>query len=359
MYFRAADDFVVSAPTHVTGVSVYVYQTGSTTTSPITFGNLRIWSGFPEAATSTLVFGDTTTNHMTSTNWTNAYRYSSIDASRPIMEVNLGRVVDLAPGTYYVDFTTMGSSSFTGPWAVPITIPGLLVTGNAVQRVNGPNQWQPINDSSSATEVYGQGLPFKVNYTTGSITPVELKSFTANIERGDVILSWVTATELNNKGFEIERKTSSGNFEKIGFVAGHGTTTDANYYSFVNKSLANGKYSYRLKQIDLDGSVSYSYNVEVDVNVPELFNLEQNYPNPFNPSTAIKFSLAVDSKVALKVFNLLGEVVLANIQNMTSGNHTVNFNGSSLSSGIYFYQLEANGVNGSNFTSVKKMTLIK
>jgi len=191
------------------------------------------------------------------------------------------------------------------------------------------------------------------------IIPVELTSFTAAVKENEVTLNWVTATETNNQGFEIERNSGSG-FQNIGYVAGFGTSTEIHSYSFVDASLNQGSYSYRLKQVDLDGTFEYSDVVEVDVTVPDVFALEQNYPNPFNPSTKIDFSLAVDSKVSLKVFDVLGQEVATLINtNLVAGSHNVDFNAASINSGVYFYRIEATGIDGTNFTNVKKMILTK
>jgi len=190
--------------------------------------------------------------------------------------------------------------------------------------------------------------------------PVELTSFAATIDDGDVVLSWSTATETNNLGFEIQRSSKDAEFVKAGFVDGQGTVTEIQNYTFTDKNLEVGNYSYRLKQIDYDGSSEYSEIIEVEVTVPDVFALEQNYPNPFNPGTRIKFSLAADSKVSLTVFDVLGQEV-ANLigGNLAAGSHEIDFNASNINSGVYFYRLDATGVDGSSFTSVKKMILTK
>jgi hypothetical protein len=189
--------------------------------------------------------------------------------------------------------------------------------------------------------------------------PVELISFNANSIDGVVELSWITATETNNQGFSIEKSQGSG-FETIGFVQGHGTTTETQVYSFVDRNVNVGTYTYRLKQIDYDGSYEYSNIVEVNVSAPGNFTLEQNYPNPFNPSTSIEFKLKVDSKVSLKVFDVLGQEV-ANLvnANLAAGSHHVDFDASALNTSVYLYRLEATGIAGTNFVDVKKMILTK
>lgn len=187
------------------------------------------------------------------------------------------------------------------------------------------------------------------------IIPVELSSFTASVSENNVNLNWSTATELNNSGFEVERKTGSGSYEKVGFVPGFGTTTETKSYSFTDQSVAVGSYSYRLKQMDFDGTFAYSNEVNVEVNPPLVFALEQNYPNPFNPATMINYSIPQDGFVNLSVYNLLGEKVATLINsNQKAGRYEVNFDASKFASGVYFYSIEAG-----SYKSVKKMLLMK
>ncbi len=185
--------------------------------------------------------------------------------------------------------------------------------------------------------------------------PVELTAFTSVVDQNNVTLNWTTATEKNNRGFQIERKSENGKFEAIGFVNGNGTSTNIHNYSFVDRSVGVGTYYYRLKQVDFNGTFEYFNAIQVDVNSPVEFFLGQNYPNPFNPSTTIKFGLATDSKVMLRVFDVTGQEVMTLInKDMKAGHHEVSFNASKLNSGVYFYKLEAG-----SFSSIKKMMLIK
>ncbi len=189
--------------------------------------------------------------------------------------------------------------------------------------------------------------------------PVELTSFTATADYGVVNLQWITATETNNQGFEVQRSNGS-DFEAIAFVDGHGTTTQSQAYTYSDKSVEVGSYTYRLKQVDFDGTFEYSNVIEVDVPAPAEFGLDQNYPNPFNPSTKIAFQLAVDSKVSLKIFDVLGQEVATLVNtNLVAGSHNVNFDASALNSGVYLYRIEATGIDGANFIDVKKMILTK
>jgi hypothetical protein len=186
--------------------------------------------------------------------------------------------------------------------------------------------------------------------------PVELSTFTASANQNKVDLKWQTKTEVNNYGFNIERRISTGEWNKIGFVQGHGNSNSPKQYNYTDKDLfADGsKFQYRLKQVDIDGKFEYSDVVEVQV-IPTQFELSQNYPNPFNPGTTIRFSLPKQTQLKLNVYNMLGELVETIAEgNYEAGNYKINFNASNLTSGVYIYRIES-----SDFVQVRKMILIK
>lgn len=193
-----------------------------------------------------------------------------------------------------------------------------------------------------------------------SIIPVELTSFAASNDRNNVTLNWATATEVNNSGFQIERKLNGTNeWTNLSFVSGKGTSTERNNYSYMDKGLTVGKYSYRLKQVDLDGTFEYSPVIEVDVNAPNEYTLYQNYPNPFNPSTTIEYSLPEKADVTISIYTAIGELVTTLVNGtVESGYQKVNFNASNLTSGTYIYQIKAVGAERT-FVDTKKMILIK
>ena len=199
-----------------------------------------------------------------------------------------------------------------------------------------------------------------------SVIPVELISFTSSVIENNVNLNWMTATETNNMGFQVERKqvhnpqssVSNQEWNAINFVDGKGTTAEPQAYAFHDKNLAVGEYKYRLKQIDFDGSYFYSNEVEVEISSPNKFVLEQNYPNPFNPSTKISWQSPVSSWQTLKVYDILGNQVATLVDEFRqAGNYDIEFDPSTtkhLSSGVYFYELRAG-----SFIQTKKMILLQ
>jgi predicted GH43/DUF377 family glycosyl hydrolase len=187
------------------------------------------------------------------------------------------------------------------------------------------------------------------------VVPVELISFTATTNGREVTLSWSTATELNNLGFEIQRSTTANEFFTVGFIEGNGTTTEQNTYSFTDRNLSNGKNFYRLKQVDYDGSYEYSNIIEVEWRAFNSYLLEQNYPNPFNPTTTIGFGVQNKSNVKITILNSIGEEVAVVLnEEREPGFHQVEFNAANLPSGVYFYQLRAG-----SYVGTKKMLLLR
>lgn len=206
--------------------------------------------------------------------------------------------------------------------------------------------------------------PYRGADEAGIPVPVELASFSASVNGTTVDLTWVTVTELNNAGFEVQRSTDKIRWISTGFIKGHGTVSEPVIYRYQDAGLAAGKYYYRLKQTDLTGSFEYhNLSAEVNIGIPSEFSLFQNYPNPFNPATRISFALPAESVVTLEVFDILGSKVLAmGGTQLTAGYHSfdVNIAGSSLSSGTYIYRLTASDYTGKSlFTKTMKMSLLK
>ncbi len=250
-----------------------------------------------------------------------------------------------------------------GDITLPASYAASVIDKGYVTATFGTGRWMhvaiaDVDGDPRAEVLYGEGTgelaPIIILDSEGQL-PVELQSFAASVVDGFVNLKWSTATETNNRGFEVQRKVAGTEFVSVGFVQGKGTSTETQKYSFVDNSVQTGTYSYRLKQIDLDGSYAFSNVVEVTMN-PNEFSLAQNYPNPFNPSTTINFSLAKETNVSLKVFDLLGQEIssLVNNQFMNAGSYSYKFDASTLASGTYIYRLEAG-----DFVQTMKMTLTK
>lgn len=199
---------------------------------------------------------------------------------------------------------------------------------------------------------------------TGAL-PVSFSSFTSSVNKRDVTLMWVTEWELNNSGFDIERREiikpgETSAWQKIAFIQGHGTSNVSNGYLYKNEKLKAGNYQYRLKQIDFNGNFEYfSLESDVLINPPGNFEMSQNYPNPSNPRSKINFEIPVNGKVTIKVYDITGrEVITLLDENREADYYTVEFDGTNIASGVYFYRIYAEGEN-KNFTKTLKMILIK
>lgn len=198
----------------------------------------------------------------------------------------------------------------------------------------------------------------------GTLLPVEIVSFTARVNKNLVTLMWTTATEVDNYGFEVQRSNPPltlphrGDFETVGFVEGAGNSNSLNEYLFtddVNYNLDEHTLNYRLKQINTDGSFEYSETVTVELGPPDKYELKQNYPNPFNPATVITYGIPQEGLVTLKVYDILGrEISVLVNENKEAGIYSSEFNGSYLSSGIYFCRLKSG-----SYKALIKMLLIK
>ncbi|MBT8386390.1 MAG: T9SS type A sorting domain-containing protein [Ignavibacteria bacterium] len=253
----------------------------------------------------------------------------------------------------------------------------MLLTTEQMQTVGGVL----FNGIMHAMDLWGgssgQGLKLMEQYNImGDCTtilafdvavPVELTAFSIENVNDEVIIKWQTATESNNSGFEVQKSQKSKiksqtDWLTVSFVEGNGTTTEVNEYIYRDKIEKPGSYYYRLKQIDFEGTTTYSPEIEVDVTGPTEFVLMQNYPNPFNPATTIRFTLPVKTDMVIAVYNSIGEKVAEAFRGeMEEGYHEVKFDGSNLpagrqglSSGVYFYRFESN-----QFIDVKKMVLSK
>ncbi len=279
----------------------------------------------------------------------------------------------LRASKYFWSIKANSISFINGGISIPVTVLEDFIDKTKLvwlKRLNPGDDWTNhggtlLNGFLINTIPFNSFSEFAIGAT--DVVPVELTSFIGYItQKNNATLEWKTSTEKNNNGFEIEKlykdyKLGNSKWTQIGFVAGNGTTTEPHNYSYLDNSTVRGKCVYRLKQIDYDGKYEYSKEVEVDLGMPTKFLLEQNFPNPFNPTTTLSYALPYESNVKLVVYNLIGEVVkeLVN-ETVTVGYQEVSFDAGQLSSGIYFYTLNAVSLDGKqNYQSVKKMLLLK
>ncbi len=304
-------------------------------------------------------FGGTTGNVLGTTNSTSTglTLTFSVDGGGTVNITTL-RVAVVTGGTYNLVFTPNTGSSHTensidGNTGATVTLNFTGIT------------------SIDITPTSGNANIVVDNIVHDGALPVELTSFTAVKLDNAVQLLWETATEVNNYGFEVQRKTDCGedcnsDWEVLGVVPGHGNSNSPKQYEYIDENIPSDNLLYRLKQIDTDGTFEY-YNETVNVNadnitgvesdnLPGEFSLSQNYPNPFNPVTQIRFSVAEKSKVILSVYNTLGEQVAELINaEYSPGTYGIEFNAENLPSGLYIYKLQA----GDKYNAVGKMVLVK
>ncbi|MGA7837330.1 MAG: T9SS type A sorting domain-containing protein, partial [Ignavibacteriaceae bacterium] len=263
-----------------------------------------------------------------------------------------------SPSPTYVAGLHWGGTS--GAWPNPSFEPG---TSSDIALGNYNNYY--FNGTLTGTLFTDRSNLVDIGNWTGSATwqdyysqplPVELSSFSGRVDKDGIILQWRTETEVNNYGFDIERSIDNSNWEKIGFVAGHGNSNTPKDYSFTdNSSIPAGIIYYRLKQVDVDGKFEFSAIVELENKLSIKPVLSQNYPNPFNPGSKIGYTVPKTGFVSLKVYDVLGREVVTLVNALQSaGKYSVKFNGAGLASGIYFYILKTD-----NYILSKKMNLLK
>jgi len=236
-----------------------------------------------------------------------------------------------------IEFTTDGGKSWTSQNS------GTTNTLHSVYFIDGSTGWA-VGVGGVILKIENAGLP------------VELSFFKGNYFNNNVNLFWRTETEVNNYGFEIERSADNTLWETIGFVEGHGNSNSPKEYEYIDSDIMRSdRYYYRLKQIDNDGTYEYSNVVSVEIGRPNDYHLSQNFPNPFNPMTIISYSIPEIEFVTLNVFDVLGnEIVTLVNEEKAAGSYKIEFGGSELTSGIYFYKLQAG-----DFVEAKKMVLMK
>lgn len=271
--------------------------------------------------------------------------------------------------TYFVVFKYVLATNTVSLWVNPqvglASEPPPLLT-NSTGTSSAPAQIRSLAIRNSNSSGVGTGNleldEIRVSRSWSDVAlPVELVSFTGQYVQGRVELQWKTASETNNEGFFVERRSGDAAWQTLGFVRGKGTTTEAQTYRFIDET-AIGTVRYRLKQVDFDGRFEFSPTIEVLAGDLTRYQLAQNYPNPFNPATTISYQLPVASDVQLEIFDILGKKVATLVSGrQEAGRYTYTWNASTVSSGVYFYRLQArNAINGaSSCVETKKMLYLK
>jgi hypothetical protein len=247
---------------------------------------------------------------------------------------------------------TVNSVTYVNPTTVTLNL-------STVGASLGPQNVTIVNpDSQSRT---GTGI-----LAIDAPLPIQLASFTGSVVNGiNVLLRWTTLSEINNYGFEVQRSIRQlSDYATIpnSFIPGHGTTTEPHSYSYTDVTAAYGRWWYRLKQIDLDGTIHYIDGIRVDVlttvaesGLPLCTALHQNYPNPFNPSTTIRYSLAKQTLVRLRIYNTLGQEVATLVDGAeNAGEHSVEWAPRTASSGVYLCRLQAG-----DYVENRRLVLLK
>ncbi|MFX0194686.1 MAG: T9SS type A sorting domain-containing protein [Candidatus Hodarchaeota archaeon] len=256
-----------------------------------------------------------------------------------IVKANSGdsfTIQGLPAGNYGIKYTTGDGKN--QPTAFDVSLPDVSISDGQTLTTNIP--------AAGVITVYAK---------LSTPVPVELSSFSAEVQGRDIILTWITQTETSNLGFEIQKSQYRNTFINIGFFRGNNATSLPYEYSYIDKNLNNGKYYYRLKQIDIDGRLKYSGTIEVTIEIPKDFALFQNYPNPFNATTSIIYYIPKLIQVKIVVMNLRGQEIVTLIDTLQyAGSYRKQWDASEVCSGIYFYKLQAG-----EFSQIRKMLLIK
>ena len=326
--------------------------------------------------------------------WTNYQRYSGTASyTWQVVLYSSGKIMYYYKNmTGTINSSTVGIENAQGNDGLQIAYDASYIKNNLAVKLEADPEWMisnspmsgTLNQNNTAAVIlrivtedfpignYGMNMKVSSNCAVNPLVtvpisltlapiPVELSSFEASTSLNDVILNWETATETNNMGFAVERKVkSSESWTAVSFLNGKGTTTEKNTYTFRDTDVKPGTYTYRIKQTDFDGTVSFSKELEIEVGIPDEFALYQNYPNPFNPSTTIAYAIpALDGvkahSVVLKVYDVIGNEVSTLFEGEREpGIYKTELNFSNFSSGVYFYKLTSG-----KFSAIKKFVLMK
>jgi hypothetical protein len=339
---ESADDFTVPAPGWIID-RVDAPGAWSQTSTP-TFTDVRV------------IIYENTAGNLPGAVVTERSGAQTTETGAPNFEIMLNPAITLMPGTYWLSVVVVkpfGGGSGQWFWGNTDTVFGTTYAfrdpDNLIPSIPCPT-WNYVTVCSPGGT--GRSMRFTLH---GMLVPVELVSFDATATGRNVQLSWATASETNNAGFEVQMRRGS-DWSTLAFVQGHGTTTEAKTYSHTVADLTPGTHTFRLRQVDYDGAFEYSHEVEATVELAGSHLLSEAYPNPFNPSTSFSLAIARTQNVAVEVYNMLGQKVatLHNGRLEASENHRFTFEAGTLPSGMYLVK-----ATGEHFAASTKVTLLK
>ncbi|MCK6602799.1 MAG: T9SS type A sorting domain-containing protein [Bacteroidetes bacterium] len=320
-------------------------STGSTTgTLSVTYTQATPVNGLDLPSTGMSLSGPVSLNTIAPVSWT--FTPSGLTEISYSVDLDLSGVTGIQNVSRLV---VVKRESESDPWTSPVD--GITVTLSSpvsgVLRVSGLTSFSQFGLASDQSE---------------NSLPVELAGYSVSRVNDRIQLSWETVTESANAGFRVEKTeiresesldinaccsdpgplTLQSSWEKVGFVTGAGTSTEARSYSFTDRVIP-GLWIYRLMQVDLDGKETEAGLQGVYVPLPSELILDGNYPNPFNPETQVRFSLPVSGKAEWVVTDLLGRVVSKGTTGfLSAGSHTLRMGDGSWAAGTYFYSLSFN-----------------
>ncbi len=374
---KVADDFTVPPGQSwaISQLSVYAYQTGAAA-SPSPFDVLRveIWNGDPSIMGSTVVFGDMTTNRLSSSVDSVTYRtINSITPSpatpgttRKIWKLNADvSGVTLTAGTYWLVWQ-LHATNDGGAFAPPCNVVGVrgLPTWNGKQAIG--TSWAGVVDAGNPATPPSlpMDFPFEVKYTNP--LPVTFVSFTGSKNGSNNLLQWTTATEQNNAGFHIERSVDGTNFSSLEFITSKAVNGNSNSnlsYNFPDSKPLKGDNYYRLKQVDKDGKSAFSNTVLIKSDKSGHLLISSINPNPIKGSARISYNLPKDGFVSIEILNAAGKRIstLVNTQQV-AGTYNAVFNSNTVKNiaGTYFYKITVTGKNNEVLlTETKQMVVVE
>jgi predicted outer membrane repeat protein len=228
-------------------------------------------------------------------------------------------------------------------------------TDEITKDVAGNDRLKEVSGASDSGSGSGPLVDMGAYESSGSPLPVELARLDARLEDGAVSVQWTTLSETENAGFAVQRKRQDGGWKQVGFVGGAGTTTQPQSYSLVDRDIPfeADSLSYRLRQVDTDGSGSFSDAVTVRRGAPSL-KLLSTYPNPARQQATVRYAVPERQEITIRLHDVLGREVRTLVRSRKEGRQKLSLDVGGLSSGVYFLRLQSGGE-----MRTRKLTIVR